>query len=88
MKYYTKALEYFEKSLDIKKEVSSFGTGTVMDNQGQGLTYMEKGILYEERGEYEQALINWNNAKDKLNNYSPEFSRVTNYIKSLKAKME
>lgn len=87
-KYYTKALEYLEKSLDIKKEVSSFGPGRVMDNHGQGLTYMEKGILYEERGEYKKALINWNNAKDKLNNYSPEMSRVTNYIESLKAKME
>ncbi|MGB3507991.1 MAG: tetratricopeptide repeat protein [Microcoleaceae cyanobacterium] len=87
MKQYQQALEYFEKSLDIKKEVSSSGTGKATDNHGEGLTFMEIGTLYEERGEYEKALINWNNALDKLNNYSPEFQRVTNYIKSLEAQM-
>lgn len=82
MKDYKQALEYFEKSLDIKKEVSSFGTGKSTDNHGEGLTFMEIGTLYENTGKHEKALINWKNALEKLNNYSPEFERVTNYIKS------
>ncbi|NEO51773.1 MAG: tetratricopeptide repeat protein [Okeania sp. SIO3B5] len=88
MKDYKQALEYFEKSLDIKKEVSSSGTGKATDNHGEGLTFMEIGTLYEETDKHEKALINWKNALEKLNNYSPEFTRVTNYIKSLEAQMQ
>jgi tetratricopeptide (TPR) repeat protein len=74
-----KAIDYYNKSLEVKSKVSAT-EGGVPDRHGQGLTYMEMGLLYEEQREEEKATNYFQLALDYLNNYSPEFKQISKRI--------
>ncbi|MFN7339187.1 MAG: tetratricopeptide repeat protein, partial [bacterium] len=76
---YKQALEYYSKSLDVKKKVSSTGGGR-SDRHGEGLTYMEIGFLYQEQGKKEEAQNTFRKALDYLNVYSPQYEEVSKIL--------
>lgn len=78
---FEEAFEQFQKSLDIKKKVSASNFSKSSDNHGEGLTLMNLGLLYKDKGEKEKAIISWQNALEKLNNYSPEFKQVEEWLR-------
>lgn len=80
MKNFDKALAQYEKSLDIKKKISTSDFSRISDNHGEGLTLMNIGLLYKDKGEQEKAILYWQNALEKLNNYSPEFKKVDEWL--------
>ncbi|NJO98268.1 MAG: tetratricopeptide repeat protein [Pleurocapsa sp. CRU_1_2] len=79
---FEEAFEQFQKSLDIKKKVSASNFSKSSDNHGEGLTLMNLGLLYKDKGEKEKAIISWKNALEKLNNYSPEFKQVEEWLRT------
>lgn len=87
MKNIPQALEYFDKSLEMKKSISSSERASNSDSHGEGLTLLERGILYSEIGEYQNAIIDWQNALEKLNDYSPEISIARDRLDSLQGNM-
>jgi Tfp pilus assembly protein PilF len=78
---FEEAFEQFLKSLDIKKKISTSNFSKTSDNHGEGLTLMNLGLLYKDKGEKEKAIISWQNALEKLNNYSPELKQVEEWLR-------
>jgi tetratricopeptide (TPR) repeat protein len=73
---YKQALEYYSKSLDVKKKISSTGGGA-SDRHGEGLTYMEMGFCFQDQGKQEEAKNTFRKALDYLNVYSPQYEEVS-----------
>ena len=78
---YDKALEYFNKSLNAKKQVAYKGNGA-SDKHGEGLTYMEIGLLYKDRGEKQKAKNAFQKALDYLNFYAPQYEDVSKILQT------
>jgi tetratricopeptide (TPR) repeat protein len=76
---YETALNYYNKSIKIK-EIVSKEKGGRPDKHGQGLTYMEMGLLYEEIGEEEKTRNYFQLALNHLNDYSAEFKEIAKKI--------
>lgn len=77
---FDRAMNYYYESLKIKDQVSTSTNSAVSDNHGKGLTYMNIGLLFKETGDVEQAIQNWGKALEELNNYSPEFQQVQQWL--------
>lgn len=77
---FDRAMNYYYESLKIKDQVSASTNSTVSDNHGKGLTHMNIGLLFKEKGDIEQAIDNWEIALDELNNYLPEFKQVQKWL--------
>ncbi|MEM7554353.1 MAG: tetratricopeptide repeat protein [Cyanobacteria bacterium P01_A01_bin.84] len=80
MKNFEESWNQFQKSLDIKKKISASNSSKISDSHGEGLTLMNIGLWYQDRNEPEKAILYWRNALEKLNNYSPEFSQVDEWL--------
>lgn len=80
---FDKAINYYRKSLKVKEQISASANSAVSDNHGKGLTYMNMGLLFKDKGDIEQAIINWRKASEELNNYSPEFNQVQQWLQEL-----
>ncbi len=77
---FDRAMNYYYESLSIKDQISASTNSAVSDNHGKGLTYMNIGLLFKEQGDIEQSIRNWQKALEELNNYSPEFKQVQQWL--------
>jgi tetratricopeptide (TPR) repeat protein len=77
---YEKALNYYHDSLRVKEKVSNNKGGGQPDKHGQGLTYMEIGLLYEKKEDQEKTQNYFQLALDYLNDYSSEFKEIAKKI--------